>query len=138
MAGNLVELNKKAIEGSLTHLDFLELFTRGEIQYKEESRIKRRLQQAKFPKLRRLADFNFTVTKLQIDKRLIFELASCRYLKEAKNIIFWKKRPEFLWMCAVIWASAICTYFLFWRIIAIHYLQKISYIFFNVFASLLN
>lgn len=83
------EVNKHAIENQITYFDFLENLLEKEFYWKEDNRQQRWIQQARFPSIKRLADFDFNTKGLEIDKRLIYELSSCRYIDNAENIVFY-------------------------------------------------
>lgn len=92
MSATLDDMNKRAIASKSTYLDFLESLIGNEFAFKEENRQNRWIQQARFPSLKTIKDFNFSIQKLEIDQRLIYELVSCRYIDEAKNVIFYGPR----------------------------------------------
>jgi len=58
-----------------------------EITARTESRLSRRIREAKFPLIKTMEGFDFAVTP-ELDIRLIRELAGCDYIKERRNIIF--------------------------------------------------
>jgi DNA replication protein DnaC len=66
---------------------FLGFLLDGELRERNRKRIELNLQFAKFPFIKRLADFDFDAQP-SIDRRLIDELKTGRYLSEGRNIIF--------------------------------------------------
>ncbi len=70
---------------SYTH--FLGYLLDGELRERNRKRVELSLQFAKFPFIKRLIDFDFSAQP-SIDKRLIEELMTARYLSEGRNIIF--------------------------------------------------
>ena len=67
--------------------DFLASILEKEMVYKEENRIERWTQQARFCYKRTIEEFDFDFQP-SIDRRLINELATCRFIEKGKNIIF--------------------------------------------------
>ena len=96
---NLKELNLSTMARELdthlrqareSHADYEELLlnlTDFELQVRKENRRKRMLKEAKFPLLKPLETFNFESAP-DLDGRLIRELATGEYARDAKNIIF--------------------------------------------------
>jgi DNA replication protein DnaC len=70
---------------SYTH--FLGYLLDGELQERNRKRVELNMQFAKFPIVKRIADFDFNAQP-SIDRRLIDELKTGRYLSEGRNIIF--------------------------------------------------
>ena len=70
---------------SYTH--FLGYLLDSEIQQRHEKRVKLNLQFARFPYIKRMDDFDFSVQP-SVDKRLVDELTTGRYLDDGRNIIF--------------------------------------------------
>ena len=57
----------------------------GELQERYRKRVELNLQFAKFPFIKRLSDFDFEAQP-SVDRRLIDELKTGRYLSEGRNI----------------------------------------------------
>lgn len=89
MLTSLEEINRRAIQNKVTYIDFLESLLEHEFEVKEGKQEESWIKQAGFPFLSSLEEFNFSIPKLEIDKQLIYELASCRYIEKAENIIFY-------------------------------------------------
>jgi DNA replication protein DnaC len=70
-----------------TYRDFLEGLLEVEMNNKEEHRITRWVQQARFPSPKTLKQFDFTFQPTA-NQRLLNELASCRFIEEGKNVFF--------------------------------------------------
>lgn len=87
MASNLVSLVRQAQENGTIHEDFILALTEVELQMRAESRLKRKLREAKFPLLKTLEQFDYGSAQT-LDKRLIRELESGEYLGAHRNIIF--------------------------------------------------
>lgn len=70
-----------------TPLDLIENLQQAETSWDEGSRVDRWIQQAHFEINKTLEDFNFSYPT-KINKTLVFELASCRYIENATNVFF--------------------------------------------------
>jgi DNA replication protein DnaC len=67
--------------------EFLLELTATELQARAESRLSRRVRDAKFPLLKTLEGFDFKATP-DLDIRVVRELATCEYIRERRNVIF--------------------------------------------------
>lgn len=77
---------RAAAEGwSYTH--FLGYLLDGELRERHRKRVELNLQFAKFPFIKKLAEFDFGAQP-SIDKRLIEELQTGRYLADGRNVVF--------------------------------------------------
>lgn len=81
------KLAERSIQDQGTPYDFLEALMEKEIHWKEENRLQRWIQQAKFPYQRSLEDFDFSFQP-SLNKRQIYELASCRFIERCENVVF--------------------------------------------------
>lgn len=81
------KLAQEALKNSWIPIELIERLLQAEINWKENNRIDRWLKQAGFEAQKTLVDFDFSYPK-KINKVLIFELASCRFIEEAKNVVF--------------------------------------------------
>lgn len=79
--------NKEAIERKLSYLEFLSLLIEDEINNRESNGFKKRKAQARLPHNRSLEDYDFAFQP-KINKRQIFDLATCNFINKAENIIF--------------------------------------------------
>jgi DNA replication protein DnaC len=70
---------------SYTH--FLGYLLEGELRFRHEKTVRLNLQFANLPYQKRLEDFDFSAQP-SIDKRLIDELATGRFLHEGRNVVF--------------------------------------------------
>ena len=90
--------NKEAIERKLSYIEFLELLVNDEKNNRENNSIKKRRQIAHLPNNKTLEEYDFNFQP-QINKRLIFELATCNFIPKAENIIFmwqqWTQKNTF-------------------------------------------
>ncbi len=89
MISSLDEINKRAVREQITYLEFIDLLLEKEMYFQEGYRQKIRLGQARFPHEKRLKDYDFNRPKLEIDKRLVNELASCRFIDSASNLVIY-------------------------------------------------
>lgn len=86
----LVQLDlsaQKAASESWTYSHFLGYLLEGELDERHRRTVMMNLQLASFPYLKRLEDFSFD-EQPGLDRRLIEELATGRFLSEARNVIF--------------------------------------------------
>ena len=87
MARGLESHLRRAKEHGAGYDEFLLDLTVAEITARTENRLSRRVREARFPLVKTMEGFDFTVTP-ELDLRLIRELAGCDYIKERRNIIF--------------------------------------------------
>jgi DNA replication protein DnaC len=71
----------------LTHAEFLELIAQDELAVRNDRRRARRVKAAGFRELKTLADFDWSFNP-SIHKAQIFDLATCRFLKEARDVLW--------------------------------------------------
>jgi DNA replication protein DnaC len=81
-----VRLTEAAGNG-LSHAEFLELIVNDEIAIREDRAIGRRVKAAKFRELRSIEDFDFSFNT-SIKRSLIMNLATCRFIREQKDVLF--------------------------------------------------
>lgn len=86
MCSSFDKLTDEAARSSGTYYDFLESLVDCELAWKEESRRNRWLQQAHFPWKKALKNFDFSFQP-DIKKQQFQELASCRFIDKAENIV---------------------------------------------------
>jgi DNA replication protein DnaC len=82
----LDSLAQQAAAHAWSYTDFLGRLLDSELTARLEKRVALNLQFAKFPYLKRLAEFDFSAQP-SVDRRLIDELATGRYLGEGRNIL---------------------------------------------------
>jgi DNA replication protein DnaC len=78
---------QEAQGNELSHLEFLELIISDEIALREDRAIERRVHAAKFREMKAIEDFDFSFNQ-SINRRQIMELATCRYIREQRDILF--------------------------------------------------
>ena len=79
--------NKEAIERKLAYLEFLELLLEDEVSNRESNSFKKRISKAHLPHKKTLEDYEFNFQP-RINKKLIFDLATCKFIEKNENIIF--------------------------------------------------
>lgn len=87
MARGLEGHLRQAKEHGPGYDDFLLDLTAVELQARAESRLNRRVREAKFPLIKTMEGFDFGAVA-GLDMRLIRELSGCDYIKERRNVIF--------------------------------------------------
>jgi len=75
-----------AAQANWSHEHYLAVLAEQEVDRRTQNRRKRRIQEAHFPILKELADFDFAAIP-QLNQAHILELARSRYLQDATNII---------------------------------------------------
>ena len=76
---------REAEKAELPYLDFLTLLVEDELERRRATKFTRQLQRASFNELRTLEEFDFSFNPA-IDRRRIYELATCRYLDNKENV----------------------------------------------------
>jgi len=85
--GTYNHLSQFANKKNSTFHEYLESLLEKEILVKEDNRIQHWTQQAKFPFIKTLSDFDFSFQP-SIKERDVKELASCRFIDEKHNVLF--------------------------------------------------
>jgi DNA replication protein DnaC len=83
----LDSVSQQAAAEDWSYTQFLGYLLDGELKQRQQMRIQMSLQFARFPYLKRLSEFDFKAQPA-VDKRLVEELATGRFLSEGRNIIF--------------------------------------------------
>jgi DNA replication protein DnaC len=78
---------EEAAGNQLTHAEFLELIMQDELAVRHERLIQRRTKAAAFRDLKTLDQFDFSFNP-SINKRQIYDLATCRFIREAKDVLW--------------------------------------------------
>lgn len=82
-----LEVRLQEAQGNeLSHLEFLELIVNDEIALRENRAIERRVRAAGFRDQKTLEDFDFSFNP-SINRRQIMELATCRFVREHRDIL---------------------------------------------------
>jgi len=78
---------QEAAANRLGHAEFLELICQDELNVRQERQINRRTKAADFRALKTLEDFDWSFNP-SIHKKDIFELATCKFIRQAKDVLF--------------------------------------------------
>ncbi len=78
---------QEAAGHQLSHAEFLELILQDELLVREERQIDRRVKGASFRELKALDEFDWSFNP-SIARKQIFDLATCRFIREAKDVLF--------------------------------------------------
>jgi DNA replication protein DnaC len=87
MASNMEGFVREAKENGIGYEEFLLNLTVAELQARSESRLNRRLREAKFPLIKPLETFDLAAVP-ELDLRLFRELTGEGYIKDHRNVIF--------------------------------------------------
>jgi DNA replication protein DnaC len=77
---------QEAAGNQLNHAEFLELILQDELLVRQQRQIDRRVKAAGFRELKPLDDFNFAFNP-SIKRTQIFDLATCRFIREMKDVL---------------------------------------------------
>lgn len=77
---------QEASASGLTHREFLEMVLHDEMLVRGDRQVERRISAAGFRDLRRLEDFDFAFNT-SIKRNRIFELATCRFIREHRDVL---------------------------------------------------
>lgn len=77
---------QEATGNQLNHAEFLELILQDELLVRQQRQIDRRVKAAGFRELKPLDDFNFAFNP-SIKRSQIFDLATCRFIREMKDVL---------------------------------------------------
>lgn len=77
---------QEAAGHQLSHAEFLELIVQDELLVRQERQIERRVKAAQFRELKSLDEFDFAFNP-SIKRAQIFDLATCRFIREAKDVL---------------------------------------------------
>lgn len=86
MAGTLDVRLQEAAGNGLSHEEFLELVLQDEREVRKERLLARRLKAAAFRDQKTLDDFDWSFNR-SVKRVEIFELATCRFIREAKDLL---------------------------------------------------
>jgi DNA replication protein DnaC len=77
---------QEAAGHQLTHADFLELVLQDELLVRNQRQIDRRVKTASFREVKALDDFDWSFNP-SIPRKQIFDLATCRFVREARDVL---------------------------------------------------
>ncbi len=78
---------EEAAASRLTHAEFLELILQDELAVRDDRQIRRRTKAAAFRELKTLDQFDFAFNP-SINRQQVYELATCRFIREAKDVLW--------------------------------------------------
>ncbi len=78
---------EEAASNRLTHAEFLELILQDELAVRSERLIQRRTKSAAFREVKTIDQFDFSFNP-SINKQQIYELATCRFIREARDVLW--------------------------------------------------
>lgn len=87
VGGQFLKLAEEAVKQKHGHVAYLEALLGVEVEERERNAVARRIQEAKFPKVKTLEDFHFEEAP-QLPAALIRKLAEGGYLSRSEPIIF--------------------------------------------------
>lgn len=83
-----LEVRMQEAQGNqLSHAEFLELLISDELALREDRAIERRVKAAGFRETKSIEDFDFSFNPA-IKRKQIMELATCRFIREQRDILF--------------------------------------------------
>ena len=85
LEGLEVRLQEAAGHG-LSHAEFLELILQDELAVRADRQLQRRVKAAQFRELKTLDDFDWSFNP-SIKKKQVFDLATCRFVREARDVL---------------------------------------------------
>jgi DNA replication protein DnaC len=86
LAGTLDVRLQEAAGHQLNHAEFLELILQDELLVRQERLIERRVKHAAFRELKPLDQFDWSFNP-SIPKKQLFDLATCRFVREARDVL---------------------------------------------------
>jgi len=87
LLGSLDVRLQEAASNQLTHEEFLELIIQDELHIRTQRLLERRTRSAAFRDPKTLEDFDFAFNPA-IKRKQIFDLASCRFIREQRDVLF--------------------------------------------------
>lgn len=78
---------QEAAGHQLSHAEFLELVLEDELLVRSQRLIERRVKAAQFRELKPLDEFDWSFNP-SIPKKHVFDLATCRFVREARDVLF--------------------------------------------------
>ena len=78
---------QEAAANRLSHAEFLELICQDELNVRQQRQMERHTKLADFRHLKMLEDFDWSFNP-SVHKKEIYDLASCRFIREAKDVLF--------------------------------------------------
>ena len=77
---------KEAVEGDVSHADFLLRVCCDEVERRESKQLEQRMRRASFDSIKRIEDFEWSFNP-KIPKAKIVDLATCHFVEKAENVL---------------------------------------------------
>jgi DNA replication protein DnaC len=77
----------EAASHALNHAEFLELLVQDELAVRSDRQIQRRVKSAQFREVKTLDQFDWSFNT-SIKRKQIFDLATCRFVRETRDVLF--------------------------------------------------
>jgi len=90
MVDRLEMRNKHALENQINYLEFLELLVEDEFVRRQSNSYQNRLRDSKLQSQKILDAYDF-LFQPELDKRMVYDLATCRFITQKSNVIFMGK-----------------------------------------------
>jgi DNA replication protein DnaC len=90
MVDGLEIRNKHALENQISYLEFLELLVEDEVARRQSNGYQTRLKDSKLQTQKVLDTYDFSFQP-SLDKKMIYELAACRFIDQKQNVVFMGK-----------------------------------------------
>ena len=87
---SLESRNQYALENKISYMDFLELLLEDEWAIRQSNAYRHRLVQSRLNEQKRLDNYDFT-WQPELDKKIIMDLAACRFIPEKHNVVLMGK-----------------------------------------------
>ena len=87
MAQSLEIRLQEAQSHQLSHAEFLELAVQDEVLLRSDRQIARRIKSAQFRDHKTLDDFDWSFNT-SLPRKQVFDLATCRFIREAKDVLW--------------------------------------------------
>ncbi len=87
---SLESRNRYALESKISYIDFLQLLIEDECVNRKANSFHKRFTKSKLNSQKSIENFDFNYQP-ELDKKLILDLASCRFINEKKNVVLMGK-----------------------------------------------
>ena len=79
--------NRYALDNNISYMEFLELLVEDEFSSRKSNSYRKRYLRSKLSEAKTISSYNFS-HQPKLNKKLIQDLACCRFVNENKNIVF--------------------------------------------------
>ena len=90
IAKNVEIRNRYAIDNQLSYMEFIETLIDDELDNRSTNRLKKLQYKSKLKMDKNLEEFDFSYQP-KLNKKIIYDLSTCQYIKRGENIIFMGK-----------------------------------------------